>query len=820
MKRCLVILSLLSVTLAAATPPIVDGPWPRAFFFRASEGRARNPRTEYEQWSKEFSRLFGIMGKVFDEEIPNTSQRNIPFFTRFKHDHPDQCVLIHYNGNARDPRVAEEFFAGHWLYRPGGKLLQDLAADPNQTVLKVEDAGQYKLNIGLWDNRNEDLALAPLVDGKLDFFQTEQVQLTAVDAAAGTITVNRGCFGTPPMAFRAGETVVLHHVAEGPWGKNNNLLWYYNWRADCPRDTQGRTATDVFLEEFKRRFGPGGELASVDGVEFDVLSWQHFRVDSDGDNVSDDGLNTDGINAYGLGVYAMCNRLRAALPDKLWMADGGSIRNQRAVGALNGIESEGWPSMPDIDLIDWSAGINRHRYWTQFAAQPRFSYVNQKTESRGKHLHAELNQARLTLAACTLMDSAVTCATSPPGPKGDLPIYDELIAGQDHQPGWLGQAVGEPILLGARGHNLLDGLDLTSQQVQAKAGMLTVNASPGAESLQTTLATLDLPPDDIFVVARLRTQPNRGMPQDVPRLVTVSLRPAGSLLSAAGWQTGMQRRGQPEAELDRTTGATVSFQPTRTLGEPRGPVLFMHPPWRGGAVGRVFAEREVTVPTGAKLSFETGLEQRPGVSDGVDYIVSVRPVKGGDWVEAFNEHRPVQPWTPGEADLAKWAGQHVMLRLTVDCGPQDNTTADQANWASLQLVSPGTKPRETNPLSPLEITTWAGPQWFEAGFFFRAAGPGAAELAVTAEETQPLELAGLAVYNAADVRARLFEHGLVVANPSLNPVEVDLTKLSPGVKYRRLRATPTQDPAVNNGQPCGVEETVGPRDALFLRRLE
>ena len=36
--------------------------YPRVFFFRASEGAAKNPNITFEQWDAEFSRLMGIMG--------------------------------------------------------------------------------------------------------------------------------------------------------------------------------------------------------------------------------------------------------------------------------------------------------------------------------------------------------------------------------------------------------------------------------------------------------------------------------------------------------------------------------------------------------------------------------------------------------------------------------------------------------------------------------------------------------------------------------------------------------------------------------------
>ena len=71
---------LVVVLLAAAGPcPAGESPgrlerlqvlsagWPRAFFFRASEGMAANTRVTYPQWDATFSRLMGIEGKCLDE---------------------------------------------------------------------------------------------------------------------------------------------------------------------------------------------------------------------------------------------------------------------------------------------------------------------------------------------------------------------------------------------------------------------------------------------------------------------------------------------------------------------------------------------------------------------------------------------------------------------------------------------------------------------------------------------------------------------------------------------------------------------------------
>lgn len=101
-----------SVTAAdAGALRLVAGDYPRAFYFRQSERAYAAP--SFEQWSGDFGGLMGIMGKALDEEVPGRGA-NGEFFTRFKAARPEQAVLLHVNGNSRDPRFeGQRFFAGH-----------------------------------------------------------------------------------------------------------------------------------------------------------------------------------------------------------------------------------------------------------------------------------------------------------------------------------------------------------------------------------------------------------------------------------------------------------------------------------------------------------------------------------------------------------------------------------------------------------------------------------------------------------------------------------------------------------------------------------
>ena len=225
MRKCIPIFAagamLAASVLSGDSLRVLGDAYPRAFFFRSAEGMASNPKSNYEQWDKTFSRLMGIEGKALDEEVPGRSARNIDFFTKFKQRHPDQLVLLHFNGNARDPRYeAKEFFAGHWIYYNGAKILSDLPASGGEIDVRVDAPTLFRINIGRYRNANEDIGICELdASGRPDWNRSEQVKLVSVNAAMKTIRVQRGQYGSAPRAFAAGKAYAAAHVSEGPWGK-------------------------------------------------------------------------------------------------------------------------------------------------------------------------------------------------------------------------------------------------------------------------------------------------------------------------------------------------------------------------------------------------------------------------------------------------------------------------------------------------------------------------------------------------------------------------------------------------------------------------
>jgi len=814
-----------------------DG-YPRAYFFRAAEGMASNRRISYERWDACFSRLMGIEGKCLDEEIPGRSARNIEFFTRFKKAHPDQLVLLHYNGNARDPRYqTAKYFAGHWVYYNGSTILSDVPAEEGETDIRVSDPSLFKTGVGRYRDKNEDVGLCLLDDrGRPNWREAEQVQLLSVDARKGVLRVRRGCYGTEPRAFPAKGSYAAAHAHEGPWGRRSHLMWYYNYSTRCPKDGNGRTCADVHAAELAARFAPGGELAAFDGLEFDVLAHEHGRdgkrgLDCDADGKADRGF-FDGVNTYGVGVVEFIRQLRKRVGEgTILQADGMGIRSQRAFGLLNGIESEGWPHLRDWEVKDWSGGLNRHFFWAARGRPPVFNYVNHKFVTRGdkpgqaKRPDVPWNIHRLCFAAAAFTDSAICYSFAPPPEKGEmLGIWDELVMGTARRPGWLGKPLGPAARLATQQPNVLGGVELRERlsgeglRFTARRGAVGVSAAErGLTHLRFRLKGIPCDGPDLLVTLRARGQQMRGYPREVARMAWVGIAtPEGQLVRREPPATGMCLRGAKETELDTATGAGVRWRPRTSIGGETHDAYFVHPPYKK-AVGYTFWERDVPVPEGGRLDFYTGMgEKSPERSDGVWFRVLVAEVADGKVApreRVFEHTQKAFRWMHHSVPLAKWGGRTVRLRLVSDCGPRDNSTTDHSQWGDVWVLGPGGHGAVTEPIRHM---TFVDDRPFTSTFYFSAIRSPRVDLEVLIEGPEPVWLDAVTAHTHPDAMVRVFERGLLVANPSPRPCTLDLATLFPGRSFRRLEGSPRQDPQANNGQPVTATLILGPKDALFL----
>lgn len=527
--------------------PVVHGGDPRVFslhpFLKVRAG------ISYADWEACFSRLMGIESKALDEENPSSQYKD--FLVRFKRQHPDQLMMLHYNGDARDPRdQSERFFPGHWLYYNGAVIGQDAPAELGESVIAVDHPELFRTSIGRYRNANDDIGLCELdAAGRPDWSRSEQVQLIAVDLKERTIRVHRASYGTKPRSFGAGHSYAAAHVTEGPWGPGLHLLWFYNYSTLCPRDAAGHNGGEAFSTELAAHFLPGGDLANFDGLEFDETYHELPSPYTRGNRAPDftgEGTvrgSATGLNTYGIGVYEFFQLLRKRLgPQRLILADGEESISQRGFGVLNGIESEGWPANIDPQIRDWSGGMNRQLYWSQHSFPPAFSYINHKFVIPG----AQLRQAdvpmevhRLVFAVAMFTDSAICYLYSPPK-AADEPygIWDELRKGTERQLAWLGGPLGPGIRIAERHPDVL-GLHSSADLIERLRGtgvafskdgnsVKVVAADPDARDLRFRLTAVPCDGADLTISVTMRGEPMRGYPPDIARLAWAELPGSGT----------------------------------------------------------------------------------------------------------------------------------------------------------------------------------------------------------------------------------------------------------------------------------------------------
>ncbi len=505
---------------------IVSGGYPRAMFFRNVErGAAFLP---YETWEKDFSQLMGIEGKALTEEKHlSATWRNAYYFTRFKKEHSGQMVLLHYNGMGRMPQhkpVNDRFFAGHWLYYEGVRILSDVPADERISEIKVSDASQFFMDIGLRvTGFNDEIGLCDLNDdGTPDWHRSEHVKLLDVDYDHNTITVKRACFGTDPLEFKASESYAAVHCVSGPWG--DTQLWAYNLSTTCPTDKDGRTCSDVLSDDLAYRFSVDGELAAFDGLEFDSFNWiprilknprgesprgaggVNRIIDVDADGKGDGGI-VDQVQVFGLGVNDFVGLLREKLGEnRIIMGDGTHHYTQRAFGLLNGIESEGWPTGADPDFGEWSDGLNRMQFWGANAFPPELSYINFRYWGHVGLDEIGPRQVRMVIAASTLMNciiaqfdpvekfySKVIPDRTPAYDELDeytgLLIFDELVMGKEKKKGWLGQPVSGTREMAREAPAILQAA--TEPELEELAGRITGPINARVEESKLVISSAD-----------------------------------------------------------------------------------------------------------------------------------------------------------------------------------------------------------------------------------------------------------------------------------------------------------------------------------------
>lgn len=144
--------------------------------------------------------------------------------------------------------------------------------------------------------------------------------------------------------------------------------------------------------------------------------------------------------------------------------------------------------------------------------------------------------------------------------------------------------------------------------------------------------------------------------------------------------TDPQGKGRPQPGYlpDHETGS---------VARPRGEGIFMHPPWRTLAGGRVRLEYTLRLPADTSCEFRAQLgftdPNAAARSDGITFTVTVFGRR-----ETTSVSRHVRSTTPEEItlDLSAYRGQQVRLRLEAHPGPEGSPEFDWGYWSRPRVV--------------------------------------------------------------------------------------------------------------------------------------
>jgi hypothetical protein len=543
---------------ASSLLEVYSAGFPRTFVYRQASILAG--LLDYPTWLEQMSPLNGIIGKVLPEEEP-VAANALNYFTLFKQQFPNKLVLEHLNGWERVPVwETTNWFAGFWLHAAGTTLAQPCAAA--DTTLYVSKTTCFTLQAGSNRNRGNDICIAAMGSTGPDFTYAEQVSLTGINAAAGTITVNRGQYGTSPLSFAAGA-FIAPHITRGPFGGVGPMLWMYNFSTMAPTDPSGHTVIDAILdgmapgEGIAGKFQPGGALSSFDGTKIDAMAWDAplaVSVDANNDGVADNGI-FNGVNTFGQGEEIFLQRLRSALgANRIIIIDAETVTRQRPDSALiTGVELEGFPNLYDVNAVQWSEGMTTLQYYsTALPASAGLVYANYKTDYFPSF--SGDSAFRLSLAASLVAGTAYTFYTDPDGGTPinglcqNLTIWDEILGGTLQTPNWMGQPVGPAVhpsvtndVLNGAGVNMtlfkqgrfnpVGSTTLSCPTAGTAGAILTAGAGSHGAKVSFHLAGIPLAGSDLIIQFDVQSAQQSPYPATLLRRLFVTAQPTGATAS-------------------------------------------------------------------------------------------------------------------------------------------------------------------------------------------------------------------------------------------------------------------------------------------------
>jgi len=396
---------------------------------------------------------------VLDQNVNATWIHGVktePRVVNIKKRYPNKIVTIQDAWGGIDQNLSGTVWPGHLLYKVRTALTSSISA--TDTILQVVSRSYMPKDSAALANKNKEFPFTLTIYaldsvGNPDWAKCEHVHIKSI--TNDKIVIERGQWGTTPLAFDAGKAVVATHMMF--WSGQ----WMLNFSVHCPRGgVDNLNAQEWFARFIADRLN--GSLA--DGVEFDVGRWTWGSPVSNPMDVNNDGIADygfiNGVNSFGIGGQLFLKELRQLLgPNKFIQADSNSaLHGVRGWKYLNGVQMESFPDANKFDLF--CEAFQHLRMWSENAeATPRVSYPFTKTATTvyGNSLMPDGGKTdfhfRIGLASACLVGMPHPFASieninfDPENPKSeDSSVYgvfewDEYHGGDLNNYQWLGNPV-------------------------------------------------------------------------------------------------------------------------------------------------------------------------------------------------------------------------------------------------------------------------------------------------------------------------------------------------------------------------------------------
>lgn len=526
--KLLSILSLLTIISVNGS----ERTYPEYLAFRVEQA-ARG----YDVWESVLDDdISGVIRKYISEEV-DIAPQGLEYINRFAKKNPEYKYMLHLNAEGRQvmnyPEVMERFFPGHWVYQQGTTITEPITT--TQELIKVLDARPFH-NKKYIDRTEKPfvehdlhVVIVPLDErGNRDWYKSEFCIVKQTDLSGKSITLNRGAIHSTARKFERGAYIAP--VAATIWG--SGVVWYYNLSSTAPRDREGKSAADIYVDEISKLYLESGSFDRFNGIALDVnyfdISQKGHNWDVDNDGKRDGGW-IGGENVWREGDFKFLTALRSALGDDVLIScDAHHSYNQQCVALLNGMESEGFVQHDDA-WRGFSRTVNTHLYWQKYNTREEFRYIVVKY----KNAQDLANKERLTRFA-TLMASCLEAYVTQPFPTYKMGKGHTFMPTSFRKAGSFGRVDGDIIRLAKESKK--QSIDLKSAvgvncEVEYKNGELHIQSKPNCRDsvMVVRLDGVELPEGDatLFVRGYAATPLDGFAAKDlVPRMVW--LRPSNT----------------------------------------------------------------------------------------------------------------------------------------------------------------------------------------------------------------------------------------------------------------------------------------------------